>query len=111
MSKSTPSFPAIRRFLLRLALGKSTYEYMCESVLHDPRTRRARSVDIITRKDGREVRVEADWVKTIARIVQPPEILPVTYIPYRTGAEAESPGLTSSIENALGDGRPNRSPE
>jgi len=59
-----------RRFLLRLALGRRTYQYMVRSITHDPRTRRARLVDIVVRKDGHERRIEADWVKNLARIVQ-----------------------------------------
>lgn len=58
-----------RQLLLKLALGKRTYNYMAETVRQDPRTRRARQVDIVVRKDGLERRIEADWVKTIARIV------------------------------------------
>jgi len=59
----------IRKLLLRLALGKRTYLYMCRSVQHDPRTRTAKEVDIVIRKDGMERRIEADWVKSVARII------------------------------------------
>jgi hypothetical protein len=59
-----------RRFFLRLALGRRTYQYMVRSITQDPRTRRARQVDIVVRKDGLERRIEADWVKSLARIVQ-----------------------------------------
>lgn len=58
----------MRRALLWLALGRRTYGYMRRSVLNDPRTPRARMVDIVVRQDGREVRTEADWVKKLARI-------------------------------------------
>jgi len=42
---------------------------MCRSVQHDPRTRTAKEVDIVIRKDGMERRIEADWVKSVARII------------------------------------------
>lgn len=58
-----------RRLLLRLALGSHTYDYMRQSLRSDPRTRTARLVDIVVRKDAVERRVEADWCKTIARII------------------------------------------
>jgi hypothetical protein len=57
----------IRSLLLRLALGKRTFEYMVRSIRHDPRTQSARLVDIVVRKDGVEQRIEADWVKKIAK--------------------------------------------
>ena len=60
----------LRRALLRLALGGRTYDYMRRSLGQDPRTKRARSVDIVVRKDGVERRIEADWAKDIARIVE-----------------------------------------
>lgn len=63
--------PWFRRLLLRLAIGKHTYEHMRISLAQDPRTRRARLVDIVIRKDGVERRVEADWLKTLARLVLP----------------------------------------
>jgi hypothetical protein len=56
---------AIKRFLLRLALGKRTYAYMCRTLSQDPRLPRCRLADIIVRQDGREVRIEADWLKTL----------------------------------------------
>lgn len=60
----------IRAVALRIALGGSTFDYMNRSVKTDKRTPSARMVDIIIRKDGREERIEADWVKTIARIIK-----------------------------------------
>lgn len=66
----------IRRLLLRLALGNRTYRYMTRSVLQDPRTYRARSVDIVVRKDAFERRIEADWVRDIARLVRDPNHMP-----------------------------------
>ena len=61
----------VRRLLLMLALGRRTYDYMVRSLSNDPRTRRARLVDIVVRKDAVERRTEADWCRTIARIVLP----------------------------------------
>lgn len=62
-------FPRLRAFLLRLALGKRTYSYMIRSVKYDKRTPGAKLVDIVVRQDAKEIRIEADWVKDIARIV------------------------------------------
>lgn len=58
-----------KRLLLRIALGSRTYQYMCKSLSQDPRLRSAKLTDIIIRKDGREERVEADWLKTIGKMV------------------------------------------
>ncbi len=55
--------------LLRLALGQRTFDYMVRSVKHDKRTPHAKLVDIVIRQDGVERRIEADWVKNVARIV------------------------------------------
>lgn len=60
----------IKRLLLRLALGKRTYDYMCRTLSQDPRLPKARWADIVVRKDGREVRVEADWLKTLCKLVK-----------------------------------------
>lgn len=54
--------------LLRFALGRRTFEYMLRSIKADRRTPGARMVDIVVRQDGREERIEADWVKEIARM-------------------------------------------
>lgn len=60
----------IRSLLLRLALGERTYNYMLKSIKYDKRTPGAKTVDIIVRQDGREERIEADWVRTIAKITK-----------------------------------------
>lgn len=57
-----------RCWLLRLALGRDTYNYMLRSIKNDPRTPGARLVDIVVRQDAKEVRTEADWVKRIAQL-------------------------------------------
>lgn len=59
---------AIRRVALRFALGWSAYDYMVRSLGHDPRCGDAREVDIVVRKDGVERRIEADWLKDLARL-------------------------------------------
>ncbi len=66
----------MRRFLLRLVLGRWTYEYMCRSLAADPRLRNAHMADIVIRSDGRERRIEADWLKTLYRICigNPPRV-------------------------------------
>lgn len=66
-----PVFDLVRRIGLRLILGRRTYAYMCSTLGQDRRLPRARMADIVVRKDGREVRVEADWLKTLARICMP----------------------------------------
>jgi hypothetical protein len=58
----------IKAKLLRLAMGRRTFDYMLKSINHDPRTRGARMVDIVVRRDAVERRVEADWVKKICRL-------------------------------------------
>jgi hypothetical protein len=68
---------AIKRFLLCLALGKRTYAYMCKTLSQDPRLPRCRLADIIVRQDGREVRIEADWLKTVCKLVSPDLTPPV----------------------------------
>jgi hypothetical protein len=57
-----------RCLLLRLALGQQTFDYMLRSIKNDPRTPAARLVDVVVRQDAREVRTEADWIKTIAKM-------------------------------------------
>lgn len=59
-----------KRLLLRLALGQRTYQYMCRTLSQDPRLRHARLADIVVRKDGREVRIEADWLKNLCKLVE-----------------------------------------
>lgn len=57
-----------RAWLLRLALGQRTFDYMLRSIKADKRTPAAKLVDIVVRQDAREERIEADWVKHIAQI-------------------------------------------
>ena len=61
-------FKPVRALLLRLALGESTFQYMLRSIKNDPRLPSARLVDLVVRKDAVEQRIEADWIKNIARI-------------------------------------------
>lgn len=63
--RRTRAWAFVQRVLLRIAFGPSLVRYMEKSVRFDPRTGSARWVDIIVRKDGHEIRVEADWVKHI----------------------------------------------
>jgi hypothetical protein len=58
-----------RRFLLWLALGPRTYDYMSRVLREDARLRTCRLADIVVRKDGVEHRIEADWLKTLATII------------------------------------------
>lgn len=67
----------MKRFLLKYILGKSTYEYMCRTLSQDPRLRSAKLADIIVRKDGRETRIEADWLKDLAKLVEKDLTTPV----------------------------------
>lgn len=62
-----------KRLLLRIVFGKS-YDYMARSLAHDPRIKTARLVDILVRKDGLEKRLEADWLKKMAKIVSTPKL-------------------------------------
>jgi hypothetical protein len=57
-----------RAVLLRIALGRDTFDYMLRSIKADIRTPGAKLVDIVVRQDAREQRIEADWVKKIAQI-------------------------------------------
>src|SRR5687767_14924300 len=66
-----------RCWLLRLALGRRTFDYMLASIKADPRTPGAKLVDIVIRQDAVEKRIEADWVKRIAQMayhLQAPEL-------------------------------------
>jgi hypothetical protein len=56
--------------LLRLALGDATFHSMARSLKQDPRIATAHNVDIVIRKDGVEHRIEADWLKEFAKIVE-----------------------------------------
>lgn len=62
----------LRRLLLWLALGPKQYRYMKRILAEDPRATRAYMTDIVIRKDGVERRFEADWVRSLARILHPP---------------------------------------
>lgn len=59
----------LRRFLLWLAVGPRTYDYMARVLRSDPRLRVCKLADIVVRQDGRERRIEADWLKSLATIV------------------------------------------
>ena len=60
-----------RRVCLRIALGNRKFAYMARSLTRDPRTVRAKETDIVVRKDGVERRIEADWLRDLARLVGP----------------------------------------
>ncbi len=66
----------IRKFALWVALGSHDYNAMVRSVRQDPRTRRARLIDIVVRKDAVERRIQADWVREVARVVDGQNRLP-----------------------------------
>lgn len=57
----------LRLCLLRLVLGKEGMRLFMTCA--DAHMGRARSVDIVTRKDGIERRFQADWVKLLVRQV------------------------------------------
>jgi hypothetical protein len=85
----------VRFWLLCLAFGRRKARYIVRSLSQDPRLPRAKTADIIIRKDGREVRVEADWLRDIARglplvarVPQPGERWPET-INHHQGCAAE----------------------
>lgn len=61
----------IRRFFLWLALGPDTYRYVKGSVFSDHRAKSAHIIDLVVRKDAKETRIEADWVKSLIRIMSP----------------------------------------
>jgi hypothetical protein len=61
---STPEL-WVRRLLLRLAVGRRTYDYMYKTLAYDPRLRTCHFADIVVRKDGRDERIEADWLKNL----------------------------------------------
>lgn len=62
-------FVRTRALLLRLALGSRQFDYMNRTIKNDKRTASARLVDVVVRKDAVERRIEADWIKHIARII------------------------------------------
>jgi hypothetical protein len=59
-----------KRLLLKLILGKRTYEYMLKS-LFLYRINAASYTDIIVRLNGADKRIEADWLKNINKLVLP----------------------------------------
>ena len=69
MPKKHTSFRFIKRWLLRLILGRHAYECMCRTLSYDPRLINCHMVDIVVRKDGKEVRIGADWLKHLRIIV------------------------------------------
>lgn len=60
----------IKKLLLRIAVGFGTYDYMRRTLMYDPRLPRCKLADIVVRQDGREVRIEADWLKNLSKIVK-----------------------------------------
>lgn len=62
---------------LRIALGDSTFNSMVRTLQQDRRITNAHMVDIVVRKDAVERRMEADWLKTLARIVRGVEVPPL----------------------------------
>src|SRR5665213_637500 len=66
----------MQRFFLWLALGSHTYGYMKRTLAFDRRLSRCKLADIVVRQDGKEVRIEADWLKNMAKICikQPPKV-------------------------------------
>lgn len=68
---------SLQKFLLRVALGKSTYQYMCRTLQWDPRLKNCREADIVVRKDGMERRLEADWLKSLHHITHDERLTPL----------------------------------
>lgn len=46
------------------------FGYVVRSLQADPRIRNPNTIDIIIRKDGVERRIEAQWLKELARLVE-----------------------------------------
>jgi hypothetical protein len=65
---------AVRRFLLRLVFGKRTYNYMCRTLEGAP-LRGCHFADIVVRSNGRDVRIEADWLKKLKGITHPHKVV------------------------------------
>jgi uncharacterized tellurite resistance protein B-like protein len=59
----------LRLLCLRIALW-GEYDYMVRTLQADKRLRVAKDVDIVVRKDGNELRFEADWLKRLAKLVK-----------------------------------------
>lgn len=70
MARSGTDDNAGRVDALREALGDQ-FVYAVRTLQSDPRLADAHTVDIVVRKDGVERRLEADWLKALARLVQP----------------------------------------
>lgn len=100
---------AVRRSLLRLALGRWNYELLTHSLAQDKRTGGARLVDIVVRQDAVEKRFEADWVRRVARILTPPPVYKVARTSHEGAflhtCEAAAPKASST---ATDDGTPNQ---
>lgn len=54
---------------------------MVRSIRADKRLATAHEVDIIVRKDGREQRFEADWIKVLGRLYRTKEPLDDAHLP------------------------------
>lgn len=76
----------IRRILLWLAVGPRTFRAMQRSVQKDT-LRVAHTIDILIRKDSRESRVEADWLKDLATVLFGPWRAAVHRLPPGKGPE------------------------
>jgi hypothetical protein len=62
----------IKRLLLRLALGETNYRLLVKTVLESGGgLGRAKSVDVVTRRDAVERRYEADWARELGRLFRP----------------------------------------
>jgi hypothetical protein len=62
----------LKRFFLWAALGPDTYNYMYRSLTHCDVKAQYKYADIQVRKDGEDWhRIEADWLKTLAKICVP----------------------------------------
>lgn len=56
-----------RKFLLWVVF-RSEYKYLVKCIKTDPRLATSHQVDLIVRKDGRDLRFEADWIKVLGRM-------------------------------------------
>lgn len=65
---------AIKLFLLQLIFGKRTVNYMSITLFQDPRLLSVdANADIVIDRNGQERRIEADWLKDLARVVVAPD--------------------------------------
>ena len=60
----------LRRTLLRFILGHDTFADLMKA-LRTRGLRQAHTIDVVMRIEGREVRIQADWLKALARIFIP----------------------------------------